>query len=245
MSVEQETRLSRWSKLKQARQVRQKEAKKRKRGKAAPLVEGEPIAVSVSEKPVDPTAATGAATIPEGQIAGPFKPWMPPLNVALPSEAEIPPGEKTMPAGKGADDLPKEADYDLPPIETLTPESDFTPFMKDGIPELLKRRAMRKLWMSNPVLANLDGLNEYDEDYSMIGKVIEEVATRYKVGKGLAYEDDELEDIEDVEALDDDDGRRQPEEGATQPIAEKADLPIEGDADDTGTVPTPTDSTKV
>jgi len=51
-------------------------------------------------------------------------------------------------------------------IENLTYESDFSLFLKSGVPAALKRTAMRKLWMSNPVLANLDGLNDYDEDFN-------------------------------------------------------------------------------
>jgi hypothetical protein len=51
-------------------------------------------------------------------------------------------------------------------IDSLSYESDFSIFMKTGVPELLRRKAMRKLWSSNPVLANLDGLNDYDEDYA-------------------------------------------------------------------------------
>lgn len=51
-------------------------------------------------------------------------------------------------------------------LYSLTYESDFTVFTKAGVPETLRRMAMRRLWTSNPVLANLDGLNDYDEDFS-------------------------------------------------------------------------------
>jgi hypothetical protein len=37
--------------------------------------------------------------------------------------------------------------------------------MREGVPEALRNRALRKLWLSDPVLANLDGLNDYDEDF--------------------------------------------------------------------------------
>ncbi len=65
-------------------------------------------------------------------------------------------------------------------IETLEYDSDFTVFMSDKVPQTLKRMALRKLWRSNPILANVDGLNDYDEDYSdaaavfinSVGKVI-------------------------------------------------------------------------
>ncbi|MEN3794211.1 DUF3306 domain-containing protein [Fulvimarina sp. MAC3] len=50
-------------------------------------------------------------------------------------------------------------------IETLQKGDDFSAFFKKGVPQLLKRQAMRKLWTTNPVFANLDGLNDYDEDF--------------------------------------------------------------------------------
>ena len=37
---------------------------------------------------------------------------------------------------------------DLPDVETLNESSDYTPFLKDGVPEKLKRMALRKLWTS-------------------------------------------------------------------------------------------------
>lgn len=50
----------------------------------------------------------------------------------------------------------------LPDVETLTYDSDFSVFLREGVPERLKQAALRKLWLSNPVFANLDGLNDYD-----------------------------------------------------------------------------------
>ncbi len=55
---------------------------------------------------------------------------------------------------------------DLPDVETLTYESDFTAFLQKGVPESLQRLALARLWRSNPVLANLDGLNDYDWDFN-------------------------------------------------------------------------------
>jgi hypothetical protein len=60
---------------------------------------------------------------------------------------------------------------DLPDVESLDKDSDFTVFMQDGVPEELKNMALRALWRSDPVLANLDGLNDYDEDFGSIVRV--------------------------------------------------------------------------
>ncbi len=54
---------------------------------------------------------------------------------------------------------------DLPDIESLTYESDFTVFLAKGVPKALRSRALKKLWRSDPILANLDGLNDHDLDY--------------------------------------------------------------------------------
>lgn len=43
---------------------------------------------------------------------------------------------------------------------------DFSAFLKRGVPEALKRDALRKFFKSDPLLANLDGLNDYDEDFN-------------------------------------------------------------------------------
>ncbi len=79
------------------------------------------------------------------------------------------------------------APLDLPDIETLDKDSDFTVFMKEGVPEALKRQALRKLWRSDPVFAVIDGLDDYDEDLRTPFLVAEKLAKRFeKSGKGAA-----------------------------------------------------------
>jgi Protein of unknown function (DUF3306) len=58
--------------------------------------------------------------------------------------------------------LPEVDIESLPDIGTLTYDSDFSVFLREGVPERLKQAALRKLWLSDPVFANLDGLNDYD-----------------------------------------------------------------------------------
>ena len=57
--------------------------------------------------------------------------------------------------------------------------------MARAVPERLRRRALRKLWLSNPALANLDNLVDYGEDYTDAALVIENLQTAYQVGKGM------------------------------------------------------------
>ncbi|MBD1549428.1 DUF3306 domain-containing protein [Roseibium aggregatum] len=59
------------------------------------------------------------------------------------------------------------SEEDLPDIDSLSYGSDFSAFLQKNVPEHLHRMALRKLWTSNPVLANVDGLNDYDLDYTI------------------------------------------------------------------------------
>jgi Protein of unknown function (DUF3306) len=76
------------------------------------------------------------------------------------------------------------AKYNLPDLENLAQGTDIKGFLKDEIPEFLRRKALRALWRSNPIFGVLDRLNEYDEDYSKAIVPIGGVKTAYKVGKG-------------------------------------------------------------
>lgn len=74
---------------------------------------------------------------------------------------------------------------DLPPIESLDKHSDYTAFLRPGVAPELRNQALAKLWRSDPVFANLDGLLEYGEDFSLPFKNPTAVATLYQVGKGM------------------------------------------------------------
>ncbi|MDX1633255.1 MAG: DUF3306 domain-containing protein [Marinobacter sp.] len=77
------------------------------------------------------------------------------------------------------------AKYGLPDPDAIELGTDITGFMRKEIPELLRRRALRKLWTSNPVLAVLDGLNDYDQDFTLAASGGNAVQTLYKVGQGF------------------------------------------------------------
>jgi Protein of unknown function (DUF3306) len=106
----------------------------------------------------------------------------------LPSAAEqapvAPTGEAHPPEPKPGEDLPFDP-ASLPDLESLTYESDYTPFLQKGVPVELRNQALRRLWRSSPVLANLDGLLEYGKDYSGVGTKKTLVRTAYRVGRGM------------------------------------------------------------
>jgi hypothetical protein len=53
----------------------------------------------------------------------------------------------------------------LPSLQSLTIDSDFSPFMQPGVDEGLKRAALRKL-LRHPRFNVMDGLDVYIDDYS-------------------------------------------------------------------------------
>jgi len=58
-----------------------------------------------------------------------------------------------------------EASAALPPIESLSIESEFAPFFKPGIPESTRRAALKQLFR-DPRFNIMDGLDVYIDDYS-------------------------------------------------------------------------------
>ena len=127
---------------------------KRRSGSARSGRRGAAAPVTVAN--VDP--GFPAASVPEGGVPA------------------VAPGEGT-PAGE-------DAAKDLPPVDGLDKDSDYTPFLGDGVPEKLARAAMRKLWRSDPIFAFRDGLDDYDDDYTIIETIAKAVTS--KAGKAKA-----------------------------------------------------------
>lgn len=65
-----------------------------------------------------------------------------------------------------------EAEFDpatLPSIDSLTAESDFSVFLKKGVPSALRNAALRKLWVTEPSVVNYKALVEYNWDFTAPG----------------------------------------------------------------------------
>ena len=84
------------------------------------------------------------------------------------------------------------AALDLPDPETLKKGDDFSVFMAKAVPDRIRRKALRTLWRSNPVLANVDMLVDYGEDFTDSATVIENLQTTYQVGKGMLKHVEEM-----------------------------------------------------
>ena len=87
-----------------------------------------------------------------------------------PAQAVVPVETGTQPtpaAGRAptAGVVPESSGTQLPPVESLTVDSDFTPFMQPGVDPALKRQALRTL-LRDPRFNVMDGLDVYIDDFS-------------------------------------------------------------------------------
>ncbi len=69
-----------------------------------------------------------------------------------------------------AEPEPVLTDADMPPLESLHAESDFSLFMSSGVSDALRNQALKKLFAA-PVFNIRDGLDEYDDDFTSFEKL--------------------------------------------------------------------------
>ena len=169
-----EGRLGRWSRLKSrgADAAPEPETPEypKKRGAAAPVADRRFV-------PVMPPLAEPE----EGEIE---MEAAPPEALALKTQLEAEEAAREEEEAEEERELTLEEENavkDLPPIDSLTKDSDFTPFFAQNVPDFLKRQAYRVLWRSNPIFNFRDGLDDYDEDFSLarlVGKIVSEGASK-------------------------------------------------------------------
>ncbi|MEL6205667.1 MAG: DUF3306 domain-containing protein [Pseudomonadota bacterium] len=92
-------------------------------------------------------------------------------------------------------------ELELPDPDTLGAGDDFSAFLRADVPARLRTRALRRLWRTNPVLANVDGMVDYGGDFTDAAMVPEVLNTVYRVGKGMVR--DLIEDTDAPVAKDD------------------------------------------
>ncbi|MGX0902700.1 hypothetical protein ACSSV8_001265 [Roseovarius sp. MBR-79] len=109
----------------------------------------------------------------------------------------------------------------LPDPDTLGLGDDFRAFMAKTVPDRLRRRALRRLWTSNPTLANLDGLVDYADDYTDSAMVVADMKTTYQVGKGMLAHVEEMARQAEAEVTD-----AAREEAGEAPVEEAGEAPV-------------------
>ena len=105
----------------------------------------------------------------------------------------------------------EEKPVELPPIESLDDDSDYSMFMFPEVDEGLKKIALRKLFKA-PFFNVVDGLNDYDEDFTTFEALGDIVTSdmkfheeRKKAEQALeqqqSVESENVESMDDVETL--------------------------------------------
>jgi hypothetical protein len=87
-----------------------------------------------------------------------------------------------------SDEKPAEKPFDpatLPPVESLTKESDYSDFMRPEVPAELRQKALRRLWATDPILSAPDPADMHNIDYNAVPTFPEGVKTLYRIGKGM------------------------------------------------------------
>lgn len=108
----------------------------------------------------------------------------PAAQVPAPRAAEPANGREARADGAVGEPRSKPAPPPLPPLESLTPDSDYSPFFAEGVSKAVRRAALRKLF-SAPEFNVTDGLDDYCEDFAsfrrMDGVVTQEMRYRWEV----------------------------------------------------------------
>lgn len=97
-------------------------------------------------------------------------------------------------------------------LDTISETTDMSVFLREGVPDLLRRQAMRRLWRSSPVFANVDRLNDYDENFADPSRAMATFQSAWQAGRGYLFPEDEAagdgkadealrEDMQDGEAV--------------------------------------------
>lgn len=119
--------------------------------------------------------------------------------------AGAPPGtEATGPAPPTAHDREPEAgagpqrtglDIEKIDFDKLDSASDYKPFMNADVPEEVRKKALRKLWLSDPVLSGPEQLSDYMGDFSDAALAVPTgmLRTAYKVGQGFLSDEEAAE----------------------------------------------------
>jgi hypothetical protein len=123
-----------------------------------------------------------------------------PVGTAPAGDAPLTLDEDAAAGDTGADE-----EIELPPLESLHENSDYSAFLRDGVPDDVRQKALQKLFHS-PKFNVRDGLDDYDWDFTNpepLGDVIT-AEMRYRMRRELerlAGLDDDEETPQDSPAV--------------------------------------------
>ena len=127
-----------------------------------------------------------------------------------PSAGELEPLESQTPV------IPEEpekilTDEDMPDIETLDANSDYSVFMSEGVSQELRNLALRKMF-KNPVFNVRDGLDDYDDDFTTFANLGDLVTADMRHREEMKEKIRQREEEEEAQRL----AREAPEDGAVE-----------------------------
>src|SRR4051794_28221871 len=99
-----------------------------------------------------------------------------PEEPSLPTPVPEPTPPAAVETGKQEDEVDL---TQLPPIESLGKDSDFSIFMRKGVPEELRRLALRRMWQADPSLAPADMFEPYIGDFNNVETFADGLKTFY------------------------------------------------------------------
>ena len=89
---------------------------------------------------------------------------------------------------------------DLPPLESLTKDSDYSMFMRDGVPDDKRAQALQKLWASDPAFREPFAFEMHMEDYHATFTPIDALKDSiYRIGRGFLTPEDLVAEKKDAE----------------------------------------------
>jgi hypothetical protein len=109
-------------------------------------------------------AGTAASKAPEA-----LTPGQPTAGVTIEAIAAAPSGSTADALPNATADATAPPDFDpasVPPIESLTAQSDIRPFMQPGVPAALRQAALRAAWVADPTIRDFIGIADSQWDFN-------------------------------------------------------------------------------
>ena len=100
-------------------------------------------------------------------------------------ELDVPGGEA--PQASQSSPVVDKTDADMPPLESLDENSDYSEFMSPAVSERLRRMALRKLFHL-PKFNVVDGLDDYADDYTTFGPLGEIITAHQRYQREVEQE---------------------------------------------------------
>jgi len=112
--------------------------------------------------------------------------------------------EETLPEPLAETDAAAEAppeltDDDMPPLDTLGDDDDYSAFLSKGVSDTLRKQALRRLFRS-PKFNVVDGLDDYAEDFTSFAPLGDIITADMKHHMERLLRDEDAETVSDEDA---------------------------------------------